>query len=107
MTLDSYINDKENQLPSGYIWKKDKFAGYDIVYPVDIKTGNYAFLHNEFKYPAVLYNGKIYQAYGTIPGNFIQYDNSTPNEALDMDGTLFNKTAAQFFADIYNTSTSF
>lgn len=57
--LDAYISHPDNTLPSGYSWKKDQFADQNVVYPVDTKTGKYAYLQNKGIYPAIQYNGKI------------------------------------------------
>lgn len=98
-SLDAYISHADQKLPSGYSWKKDQFAGHPIAYPINSKTGSYAFLQSDKIFPAVQYNGKIYQAKGAIPGDIMQYAKNDPNEAVEMETTYFNKAAAQFFAD--------
>ena len=95
--LDAYISD--NQLPSGYSWKKDQFAGQNVVYPVDTKAGKYAYLQNKGIYPAIQYNGKVYDGEGVIPGDFMEYSKNNPTDDFEMDTTYFNKIAAQAFTD--------
>ena len=97
-SLDAYIS--ENKLSSGYSWKRDQFAGQNVVYPVDIKTGKYAYLQNKGIYPAIQYNGKIYEGEGVIPGNYIEYSKDDPTDDIDKDTTYFNKVAAQAFAEV-------
>ena len=98
----AYIS--ENKLSSGYSWKRDQFAGQNVVYPVDIKTGKYAYLQNKGIYPAIQYNGKIYEGEGVIPGNYIEYSKDDPTDDIDKDTTYFNKVAAQAFAEVIRWS---
>ena len=97
-SLDAYIS--ENKLSSGYSWKRDQFTGQNVVYPVDIKTGKYAYLQNKGIYPAIQYNGKIYEGEGVIPGDFMEYSKNDPADDFEMDTTYFNKIAAQTFAEV-------
>ena len=98
--LDAYISHPDNTLPSGYSWKKDQFADQNVVYPVDTKTKKYAYLQNDGIYPAIQYNGKVYEGEGVIPGNYIEYSKDDPTDDFEMDTTYFNKIAAQTFAEV-------
>ena len=70
------------------------------MYPVDTKTKKYAYLQNDGIYPAIQYNGKVYEGEGVIPGNYIEYSKDDPTDDFKMDTTYFNKIAAQTFAEV-------
>lgn len=90
----------KTELPTGYIWQKDQFAGYKVVNPINPTTGiSKSFIDN---YTGVEMDGKIYQAYQVISGDLIK-DQMAPSENnVDMSETYFNKTAVQTLADALN-----
>lgn len=97
-SLEEFTDNTE--LPSGYIWHKDQFAGYKVVYPINPTTGiSKSFVDN---YTGVEMNGKIYQAYQVISGDLIKDQMAPLEDKLDMSETYFNKTAVQTLADALN-----
>lgn len=98
-SLNDYIYAPQNTLPAKYQWKRDKFANFNVAYPVLSATQKPDNQIDTYVYPAVEFNGKIYQAVATYPGNFLDIESLQYNHK-----SFFNQKAAETFAQIYSQS---